>query len=42
MQLVQGGDFEALSTWFLGLDGGGCYRVFTLTSPSRLVIDIEH
>lgn len=42
IQLVQGGDFEALSTWYLGLDGGGCYRVFTLASPSRLVIDIEH
>ena len=42
VQLVQGGDFEALSTWLLGLDGGNCYRVFTLTSPSRLVIDIEH
>ena len=42
IQLVQGGDFEALSTWYLGLDPGGCYRVFTLTSPSRLVIDIEH
>ncbi len=42
LQLVEGGDFEALSTWYLGLDGGGCYRVFTLPSPSRLVIDIEH
>ena len=42
VQLVEGGDFEALSTWFLGIDGGNCYRVFTLTSPSRLVIDIEH
>jgi hypothetical protein len=41
VQLVEGGDFEAISSWFLGLDGGGCYRVFTLTSPSRLVIDIE-
>jgi hypothetical protein len=42
VQLVQGGDSEALSTWYLGLDGGGCYRVLTLASPSRLVIDIEH
>jgi len=42
VQLVEGGDFEAVSTWYLGLDGGGCFRVFTLTDPSRLVIDIEH
>jgi hypothetical protein len=42
VQLVEGGDFEAVSTWYLGLDGGGCFRVLTLTDPSRLVIDIEH
>jgi hypothetical protein len=42
VQLREGGDFEALSTWYLGLDGGGCIRVMTLTAPSRLVIDIEH
>jgi hypothetical protein len=42
VQLIEGGDFEAVSTWYLGLDGPGCYRVLTLASPSRLVIDIEH
>jgi len=42
VQLREGGDFEALSTWYLGLDPGGCYRVLTLAGPSRLVIDIEH
>jgi len=42
VHLVEGGDFEAVSTWYLGLDGGGCLRVLTLTGPSRLVIDIEH
>lgn len=42
VQLLEGGDFEALSTWYLGLDPGGCIRVLTLASPSRLVIDIEH
>jgi hypothetical protein len=42
VQLVEGGDFEAVSTWYLGLDGGGCIRVLTLAAPSRLVIDIEH
>ena len=42
VQLVEGGDFEAVSTWYLGLDAGGCFRVLTLSDPSRLVIDIEH
>ncbi|MEP7040453.1 MAG: hypothetical protein ABI864_02655 [Chloroflexota bacterium] len=41
-QLVEGGDFEAVSTWYLGLNGGGCIRVLTLADPSRIVIDIEH
>jgi len=42
VHLVEGGDFEAVSTWYLGMDGGGCLRVMTLPGPSRLVIDIEH
>ena len=42
VQLIEGGDFEAVSTWYLGLDPGGCIRVLTLAAPSRLVIDIEH
>jgi len=42
VHLVEGGDFEAVSTWYLGMDGGGCLRVLTLSAPSRLVIDIEH
>ncbi len=41
-QLIEGGDFEAVSTWYLGLEGAGCYRVLTLADPSRLVIDVEH
>ncbi|MEO8251543.1 MAG: hypothetical protein ABI978_01910 [Chloroflexota bacterium] len=41
-ELVEGGDFEAVSTWYVGLDGGGCIRVLTLAGPSRMVIDIEH
>jgi hypothetical protein len=41
-QLVEGGDFEAVSTWYVGLNGAGCFRVLTLPDPSRLVIDIEH
>ena len=42
VHLIEGGDFEAVSTWYLGLDGGGCLRIITLAGPSRLVIDIEH
>ncbi len=42
VQLIEGGDFEAVSTWYLGLDVGGCIRVLTLSAPSRLVIDVEH
>ena len=42
MQLIEGGDFEAVSTWYLGLDGAGCYRVLTLAGPNRLVIDVAH
>jgi hypothetical protein len=41
-QLIEGGDFEAVSTWYLGLKGGGCIRTLALADPSRLVIDIEH
>jgi len=42
VQLIEGGDVEAISTWYLGLNGGGCIRALTLTGPSRVVIDIEH
>ena len=42
LNLREGGDFEAVSSWYLGLDGGACYRVMTLAGPSRLVIDVEH
>jgi len=42
VHLIEGGDHEAVSTWYIGLDGGGCLRVLTLVAPSRLVIDIEH
>ena len=41
-QLVQAGDFEAVSSWYVGLTGTACVRVLTLADPSRLVIDIEH
>lgn len=35
------GDFEGVQQWVAGLSGQACVRVFTLTSPSRLVLDLE-
>ena len=40
--LVEAGDFEAVSSWYVGLTGASCVRVLTLADPSRLVIDIKH
>lgn len=42
VQLKEGGDFEALSTWYVGLTDTSCIRVLTLSDPARLVIDIRH
>lgn len=45
LHLVEGGDFEAQSTWYFGLDSEACVRVMQLTAESgssRLVIDLEH
>lgn len=43
VHLIEGGDFEAQSTWYLGLTSEACVRVVRLTDdgPARLVIDIE-
>lgn len=41
VDLVEGGDFEAQSTWYLGLNAPACGHVFLLTDPDRLVIDLE-
>jgi hypothetical protein len=41
VDLVEGGDFEAQSTWYLGLNAETCARVTLLTDPHRLVIDVE-
>jgi hypothetical protein len=40
--LHEAGDFEATATWYLGLNQQPCLRVFTLSGPHRLVIDIAH
>ena len=42
IDLVEGGDFEAQSTWYFGLAGESCVRVLTLEAEPRIVIDIEH
>ena len=33
-------NFEAVFQWGLGVQGNACLHVFTLTGPSRLVVDI--
>jgi hypothetical protein len=40
VQFIQAGDFEAQSEWVAGLSQPACIRVFTLTGPDRLVIDL--
>lgn len=40
--LYERGDFEATNAWYLGLNQEPCLRVFTLTDPMRLVVDIGH
>jgi hypothetical protein len=34
-------DFEGTVQWALGLSKSACYRVFFLTNPDRLVIDVQ-
>ena len=36
------GDFEGVVTWGLGLSRASCFRVLTLTGPSRLVVDVQN
>jgi hypothetical protein len=38
-ELVRTGDFEAVLTWAIGVNGRTPFRVLTLQEPSRLVID---
>ena len=42
VDLVEGGDFEAQSTWYLGLSHEACVRLSLLADPDRVVIDLEH
>ena len=41
VDLVEGGDFERQSTWYLGLTGDACVRVTLLEDPPRVAIDVE-
>ncbi|HEY6379437.1 MAG TPA: hypothetical protein VI316_09675 [Candidatus Dormibacteraeota bacterium] len=34
------GDFEGVQQWVAGLSGRACVRVFALTRPTRLVVDL--
>ena len=36
------GDFEQVLTWILGLNGSGAWHTTELSSPTRLVLDVEH
>ena len=40
--LEQRGDFEGVQQWIVGLSRQACVRVFPLTSPTRLVIDLQN
>lgn len=40
-EVVRSGDFEAVLTWVIGVAGRAGFRVSTLSSPSRLVIDVQ-
>ena len=42
VHLIEGGDYERQSTWYLGLADESCLRVLLLDAPPRLVIDVEH
>ncbi|KAA9373706.1 hypothetical protein F5972_34590 [Microbispora cellulosiformans] len=41
IQVVRAGDFEAVLTFGIGLARKAPYRVYTLTRPSRVVVDIK-
>jgi hypothetical protein len=38
----QAQDFEGVVSWALGLSHGACFRAFTLSGPSRLVVDVQN
>ncbi len=42
VHLIERGDFEAVNSWYVGLNGGDCMRATVLTDPSRIVVDVQH
>jgi hypothetical protein len=36
------GDFEGFVTWGLGLERQSCKRIFTLSAPARLIVDVPN
>jgi len=40
-QVKGAGDFEAVTSYGVGLTSRQAFRVFTLTSPNRLVVDVQ-
>jgi len=41
-ELVRTGDFESVLTWVVGLGRAADFRVRTLSSPARLVVDVSN
>jgi hypothetical protein len=41
-EAVRTGDFEAVLSWAIGLDGKAPFRVTTASSPSRLIVDFRN
>jgi hypothetical protein len=41
VELKRAGDFEAVSSWVVGLDAPSCFRILPFDGSSRLVIEIE-
>jgi len=41
VEVVQAGDFEGMLTWVAGVSTNAGFKVSTLESPPRLVVDVE-
>jgi hypothetical protein len=41
VNLVNSGDYEGYVTWIAGLLGSACYRITTLSNPTRIVVDVQ-
>jgi hypothetical protein len=41
VEMKRAGDFEAVSTWIVGLDGPSCVRILPLDGSSQLVIELR-